>query len=223
MTTMAPPSLAVPDLPALLQLGQASAMLAHELRSPLTALKGHAQLLLELLPSTDRRHLGAARVVREAERMERLVQDALDLVRPAALRRESVHVLALCRAACPEGARVRVTGPEGLRWSVDGGRLGQVVRNLVENASQADPRGPIQVAVSREGEGLLIAVTDQGPGVDPALAERIFEPFVSGREGGTGLGLALCRRLVEQHGGTLILAASEGVGARFELRLPAER
>lgn len=220
MTYMAPSSIAGPDVRALVELGQASAMLAHELRNPLTALKGHAQLLLEGLPSSDRRRQGAARVVAEAERMERLVRDALDLVRPVPVNRERGDVGALCRSAALDPERVRVTGPEPLAWALDVGRVRQVLANLVANALEADDQAAVEIRYGLEGGLLLIEVLDDGPGVDPELLPRLFEPFVSGRSGGTGLGLAICHRLVELHGGTLTASNRYDGGACFALRLP---
>ena len=92
--------------------------------------------------------------------------------------------------------------------------------NLVLNAVQASPRGAeVRVAVGKGARGVVLEVSDAGPGIPPDLRDRVFEPFFSGRPGGTGLGLAVTRRLVEAHGGTLAFASGPA-GTVFRAGLP---
>ena len=115
--------------------------------------------------------------------------------------------------------------PPGDVWiDVDRARLVQVLMNLLTNALEAvdSDEGLVRVKsyYDAEGRATVIEVVDNGPGIAAALSARVFEPFVSGRPGGTGLGLAVARGIVERHGGELRLADSN-TGCRFELSLPA--
>jgi two-component system sensor histidine kinase FlrB len=121
-----------------------------------------------------------------------------------------------------------VTGAASSRIEIDDASDGACVHgqaslltsalvNLVDNALAFSSR--VQVCATRDESGVLVAVHDDGPGIDDAAAERIFEPFFTTRADGTGLGLAMARTVARAHGGDLVLAASES-GARFEMRLP---
>ena len=107
---------------------------------------------------------------------------------------------------------------------IDAALLGRSLENLVLNAMQAVPprNGRVRVSVVAEDSHLALVVDDNGPGVDPELAEHIFEANVSGRTGGTGLGLALVREVVEAHGGYIVQDRSPLGGARFTARIPLE-
>lgn len=219
----------------LASLGEMSAVLAHEIRNPLASLKGNAQLLAQLLPSGEKSRAKAERVVEEAARLEKLTTDLLDFVRTGALRRAAADPAALVREAVAArgGEAAEVSGAVELAlegapasWSLDADRLREVIINLVDNARAAGP--PVRVAVSAVGRGraraLRIDVADHGPGVADEDRERIFEPFVTGKTRGTGLGLAVARRVVEAHGGTLEVvdppSGSTGKGALFRLEVP---
>jgi signal transduction histidine kinase len=98
--------------------------------------------------------------------------------------------------------------------------LGQLLTNLILNAVELSGGQPVDVLVSRDGDELVVAVEDRGPGIDPEIADRLFEPFVSGR-GSTGLGLAVSLGIAREHGGTIAGRNRAEGGARFEVRLPA--
>jgi signal transduction histidine kinase len=105
---------------------------------------------------------------------------------------------------------------------VDRDQIQQLLLNLLKNAEEAmGERGGVRLAVFREGDRVVFAVDDEGPGVPPSQRERIFEPYVTGRPEGTGLGLAIARRIAEEHGGSLQAEDAPTGGARFALRLPA--
>jgi two-component system sensor histidine kinase HydH len=197
--------------------------MAHELRNPLAALKGHAQLLEELLegPALAR----ASRVVQEAERLEKITEDLLAFARLATIERAEVSPLALAReAAALDPARVRVEdagAPE--RFPLDALRARQLIDNLVQNALQIDESGKeVRVIVGRDrgGAALQITVEDQGPGLPEGELDRLFEPFFTTRTRGTGLGLAVARRCAELHGGTLRAERRAEGGARFVATFP---
>jgi len=206
----------------LASLGEMSSVMAHELRNPLASLKGHAQLLLESVEAARDRAM-AERVVHEAERLERLTGDLLDFVRDGPIDRAAADPAALVAraAALVPGAVVRIdarTAPRAA--SVDETRLVGALANLIRNAHQAAGDQPIEARVATEGEDLVIEIRDRGPGLAPGEEARIFEPFVTSRVRGTGLGLAVARRAAEQHGGTLVGETHPAGGAVFRLVLP---
>lgn len=206
-------------------LGRMSAVLAHELRNPLTSLKGHAQLLEEYLPE-GRSQKKAARVVGEAERMEALITDLLDFVRAGRLETEPAELDTVVgdAARAAEGAvlvdqdtPVSVSGAAGT-VQLDRERVRQVVINLVENGLQHGP--PVNISISREGPWAVVRVDDHGPGVPLDQREQVFAPFHTTRTRGTGLGLAVARQIAQSHGGSLHCEEGPKGGARFVLRLP---
>ena len=176
-------------------------------------------------------------VIEGLERTERLVADLRDIGTPRGHRTEPVELgrvldstLALVR---PVMHRNRITVEreiaEGLpRVPGDPSALAQLLLNLLKNAAEAleETGGTVRIraALAADGAGVEVSVSDDGPGIDPALAERIFEPFVTTRPPGrgTGLGLPISRRIAEAHGGSLALDATAGAGATFVLRLPLE-
>jgi signal transduction histidine kinase len=116
------------------------------------------------------------------------------------------------------------TAMPGATVEADPVLLRHALFNLIQNAAQADPRGPVAVSlapVEHEGRpGWEIAVADHGPGIAPEAAEKLFTPFFSTRPGGTGLGLSVARHIAVQHGGELRAGINPGGGARFALWLP---
>jgi two-component system sensor histidine kinase HydH len=212
-------------------VGQLAAGVGHEIRNPLTSIKMLVQAALEDsaggLSADDLRVIEA-----EVRRMERSLQSFLDFARsPKAERRPTdltalvASVVELVRgraekqrvALCVELRRDR------LMATVDGEQLRQVLVNLGLNALDAMPTGgTLTIAVGAKRSGPIeIEVADTGPGVPKAILPRLFEPFVSSKETGLGLGLAISRRIVEDHGGTIGAANRAGGGAVFVVTLPA--
>lgn len=205
-------------------LGEMSAVLAHEIRNPLASLKGHAQLLAEKLPPDSAERRKAERVIHETGRLENLTTDLLDFVRTGPLELLSVDPAGLLQAAveevAPGGFALDLAGAPR-RWRLDSGRLRQALTNLLRNALQASPPGvPPTTRVAVEAGRLVFLIRDHGAGLPRGDEDRIFEPFFTKRTSGTGLGLAVARRVAELHGGSLTAGNHPQGGAEFRLALP---
>jgi two-component system sensor histidine kinase HydH len=195
----------------LASLGEMSAVLAHEIKNPLASLKGNAQLLVGGVEGKQKAK--AERVVDEAVRLEKLVSDLLAFVRTGQLERAPIAPASLV----PEGVEAD-THKAPATWSLDEARMRQVIGNLVENGAAAG--GPVRVRIAEEGRRLVIEVADKGPGVPVDERDKIFEPFFTKKTRGTGLGLAVARRVVEAHGGTITVGDAPGGGAIFRVEIP---
>jgi two-component system, NtrC family, sensor histidine kinase HydH len=208
----------------LASLGTMSAVLAHEIKNPLAALKGNAQLLLEGLAEGTRQRAQADRVVRASTRLQGLVDNLLDFVRSGALERAAIDPAEVLRAAAEDAApRAQLDLDEApASWSLDGMRLRQVLENLLRNAEQASP-GEVTAAARVDEERLILTVSDRGPGIPEGEMELIFEPFHTTKARGVGLGLTVARRVVELHGGTITARNRPGGGAVIEVVIPIPR
>ncbi|WP_223750018.1 MULTISPECIES: sensor histidine kinase KdpD [unclassified Myxococcus] len=206
-------------------LGTMSAVLAHELRNPLASLKGHAQLLAERVERDEVLRPKADRIVGEAVRLEQLMNDLLNFVRSGELRRSGTDPNEVLRAAVEATGESSVEArylPGHETVELDAGRFQQALENVLRNAVQVSPAGQrVEVGVAQEGPALVFTVRDHGPGIPKGDEERIFEPFVTGRLRGVGLGLAITRRIVELHGGSVSARTHAEGGAEFRLTVPA--
>jgi signal transduction histidine kinase len=211
-------------------LGTMAGMLAHDFRGPMTVIRGYAETLLEGGLKDAEVKERATLITNMVDRLERMTAETMDFARgsgPLVRRTLAVPVLL---AELAEGIALELPGlivtrafeaPESLVIALDLDKLRRVVSNLAANAREAmGGRGTLRFSARLEGERLAIEIADSGPGVPAAIRERIFEPFVThGKKRGTGLGLAVARRFVEEHGGTIELLP-EGPGARFKIALP---
>jgi two-component system, NtrC family, sensor histidine kinase HydH len=213
-------------------LGRIAAGLAHEIRNPLGSITGSIEMLREspALSEDDRRLCDI--IKREARRLNDLVGDMVDLSRPRLPSPEATDVAALARevvalaANAARGSDVRVEYEGPLREAIarcDSAQMRQVLWNLVRNAIQASSAGSIVTVrvLPRERE-VTLAVDDQGPGVAENASARIFDDFFSTRTHGAGIGLAVVRRIMEDHapmGATLDVERAQGGGASFQVTL----
>jgi PAS domain S-box-containing protein len=217
-------------------MGSLVAGVAHEVRNPLFGISATLDTL-EREYGSQQQYVRFGGVLRsQLERLKQLTEDLLDYGKPPSLRLAEVRAESLVRVAVrscdslaqEHGVAVVEDVADGLpALCVDGGRIQQVVENLLANAIQHSPRGSVvrvAVGLAREAEtepacALWLVVEDQGPGVSAEDAAQLFEPFFSRRKGGTGLGLSIVRRIVEAHAGEVTFE-SLARGARFRVSLP---
>jgi two-component system, NtrC family, sensor histidine kinase HydH len=215
--------------------GQLVGSIGHELRNPLGVIET-SLFILKGRPAAEEDPRVSKHLTRIGEQVgvaNHIVSSLLDMIRDRPLSREAVQLADVWR-----GAREAVTAPDSVRVSAEGleglpvlqgdpVQLRQVFVNLLENAVQAvgDGGGEVRLQARREGREVVVAVEDSGPGLDPAIRARIFEPLMTTKARGLGLGLSLVRRILERHGGSIAYSPREGglKGARFVLRLPLPR
>ncbi len=204
---------------------------AHEIKNPLTAMR----IAVEQLDRSgdgggpdQRRSLALEVLAAETDRLERLAREFADFGRLPEGPTSEVDLVELLeelgRTAVPEQVAVAVQANGGGRRSIQGhyDPLRRAFSNLLRNAAEAmGGRGTIDVHVAGEGRGLVVTVADHGPGIPPALRGRVFEPYMTTKVDGTGLGLALVRQTVDAHGGTIAASETPGGGATFTLVFPA--
>ena len=214
------------------------AAVSHEFRTPLALIKGYATTLLadDVEWNRDEQRQFLSLVSAEADRLADLVQRILDMRRIDAGMvslqlmpvRLDVLIDAVSHSLPHDQGRIVVDDVAAVTVDVDAARIVTALRNLVENACKYSPSDqPVTISAEIDEDQLELIVRDHGPGVDPAIRDRLFDTFVRGEtglaalHGGIGLGLALSRGFVEAHDGRLYLADStEGAGAEFRLRLP---
>jgi PAS domain S-box-containing protein len=214
-------------------VGTVSAGLAHEIRNPLNAANLQLQLLERRVKklTDDTKVLEPLDTVREEIlRLGALVSDFLTFARPTAINARATnlcdlieHVASLERPVAGESGVTLLTRCENrnILVEVDRQRIEQVLLNLLRNALEAvrgQDDGQVELTVRHDGAGARIVVSDNGPGIEEAVARRIFEPFFTTKETGTGLGMAIAHKIVDMHGGHLDIDGSDG--ARITLVLP---
>jgi two-component system sensor histidine kinase HydH len=212
----------------LARLGEVGAVLAHEIRNPLAGIKGYGQLLQERLPEGRERGF-AALIVNEAQRLEGLAHDILLYTRseslvagpcqPAVVASTVLELLAL--QTQEQDIRFSSDIPEELVVSCSDADLQQLLLNLLTNGLQASPvSGIIVVQGRREGKWVELRVKDNGPGIAAEMQNVLFEPFRTSKARGAGLGLAVCKKIVDGCGGSIELRNGTDGGAECIVRLP---
>lgn len=217
-------------------LGHLASGLAHEIRNPLSTLSINLQLLREDWgrPVTEREQRGARRIdtlLRETERLERVLDDLLRFAAGHQLRLERRDLNAvvdeLADFYTPQAERFRIRLVRDLAPGLplaefDANLLRQALHNLLLNAQQAMPQGgEIRVRTSSPRPGAVrVEVSDTGPGIPPDSIDKIFNLYYSTKPGGTGLGLPMAKKIVEEHRGTIAVESAPGQGTAFTVTLP---
>lgn len=212
------------------------ATVSHELRTPLASLRAMAETLERRLEGHAPARDYPARMVRAVDGLSLLVENILSFnrlgQRGLRLHLEEVPLSSLEaalreEAALAQGVEVeqRFSGFSGAAVRADGPLLHILLANLLRNAWKHGSRRPVMVRWEAEvrDDGVVLRITDNGPGLTDSVRTHLFEAFFTGGRGGTGLGLAVCQRIVRAHGGTLHVAASSSEGTTFEVTLPAVR
>ncbi len=215
-------------------LGELSAVVAHEVRNPLGAIFNSVATIRHLIDPASPALRLVDIVGEEADRLNRMVDELLDFARPASPALMPVPLARLLEDSV-RAALVDSQGPVEVMWAVDTAvppvladerMMRQAFLNLALNAVQAMPRGGTLRVGARRVDGspheVQVEFSDTGLGIPPNVRERIFEPFFTTKAKGTGLGLALVKRIVESHSGRLVLESEPGQGTTFRLFLPCE-
>jgi signal transduction histidine kinase len=215
-------------------IGELSAAVAHGIRNPLAGIRLAAQLGLEAAAAADPVRESFEDVLGAVDRLEAQVRGILDFARPFEPRLEPLDLPALAGSVLDAAAaRLEASGvtvaldvpPSLPRVLADRAHLAQAMQELLSNAVDAMPQGGRVTIDARADDGnpplVRLGVQDEGPGVPPEVRDRIFQLFMTTKSGGTGVGLAVVRKIMERHGGRVTLEPSAGRGARFVLELPA--
>jgi signal transduction histidine kinase len=211
-------------------IGRLSSSIVHDLRNPLAAVYGGAEMLVdaELSPLQVKRL--AANIYRASRRIQDLLQDLLNVSRGSARGAELCKLREVAAAGCEsllasaeaQHVEVRIGIPDEIELPMERNRMERVFSNLVGNALEMMPEGGrIHISAEAQDGSVVAEVRDTGPGIAPEIRGSLFEPFVSaGKKNGLGLGLALARQTVLDHGGDMWAESEPGHGACFRLRLP---
>lgn len=209
---------------SLAQVGELAAGVAHEMRNSLSTFRGYLTLV-ERAPEEGTIADYLSELRRETDHLQRVLEDFLSFARPESSRPEILNLETVVRRAAVDPAladrRVEIEGTIDSPIRGDAQLLERAIRNLLHNASQAHEVGgvtaPIRVRMSAAEDRAVVEILDRGPGVPDEIRERLFEPFVTGRADGVGLGLSLARRIVDLHGGRIELVDREGGGTAARL------
>jgi two-component system sensor histidine kinase HydH len=213
-------------------LGNLAAGVAHEIRNPLSSIKGFATYFRDKLMDQPQDQDTARTMIQEVERLDRVIGQLLEFARPSALKVRPVSVNELI-----EHSLKLVAGDAGTKnveiksdipghfppVAMDPDRMSQVLLNLYLNAIQSmKDGGTMEVTVARDEDWkqTKVTISDNGPGIDPADQERVFDPYFTTKPTGTGLGLAIVHKIVEAHGGDVQVKSNPGKGTTVTLILP---
>jgi signal transduction histidine kinase len=211
-------------------IGRLSASIVHDLRNPLAAIYGGAEMMVDAdLPPSHMRRL-ASNIYRASRRIQELLQDLLNVSRGKTGAPELCRLREVALAACDslaavaesQGVVFQLSIPPEIELPLDRSRMERGFANLLNNSLDAMPGGgKVNISASLEKGFAIVRVEDTGPGIAPEIRKNLFQPFVTaGKRNGLGLGLALTRQTVLEQGGEMWVESEPGCGARFYLRLP---
>jgi signal transduction histidine kinase len=212
-------------------IGRLASSIVHDLRNPLASIYGGAEMVMDGQLSEAQLHRVAGNIYRSSRAINDLLQELVDVSRgrtqaPEVCRLSEVIAAASDVQASPaeqQGVRIDAAIDPSIELPLERARIERVFLNLIGNALEAMPNGGcVEIRAERNGDCILVRVDDTGPGIPASVRKHLFQPFVSERKNGLGLGLALARQTLLDHGGDLWAEATESSGARFRLRLPAK-
>ncbi|MEP6714684.1 MAG: ATP-binding protein [Terriglobia bacterium] len=210
-------------------IGRLSSSIVHDLRNPLASIYGGAEMMMDGDLSPEQLHRLAGNIYRSSRVIKDMLQELVDVSRgriqaPETCRLSEVVGAAVETQAAAAGQQridIRTSIDPLIELLVEPGRMERVFLNLIGNAMEAMPDGgAIEIAAERFNGNVVIRVDDTGPGIPPGVRAHLFEPFVTSGKNGIGLGLALSRQTVLDHGGDLWIEEQSAPGAHFRLRLP---
>jgi signal transduction histidine kinase len=214
-------------------IGRLSSSIVHDLRNPLAAVYGGSEMLVDAELTQPQVKRLAANIYRASRRIQELLQDLLNVSRGSARGAEVCKLREVAAAGCEsllasaeaQNVEVQIRIPDEIELPLERNRMERVFSNLVGNALEMMPDGgQIQISAAAQNGFVVADVRDTGPGIAPAIRDSLFEPFVSaGKKNGLGLGLALSRQTVLDHGGEMWAESEPGQGACFRVRLPAAK
>ncbi|ALS29393.1 histidine kinase [Paenibacillus sp. 32O-W] len=217
----------------LAMLGKIAAAIAHEIRNPLTSIRGFIQLLRPHLQQLGKEEY-ARIIVAEIDRANDIIYEFLNSSKPSAPMKQEIQVDALLKEvtllteseALMKNCDIHVETYDQMKVSIDVKQVKQVLLNLLRNAMDAiedvkgERRGRIDLSARSEGRYVEIKVRDNGKGMDRATMNRLFDPFFTTKEAGTGLGLSVSYRIIRNHGGSIRVNSLSGEGTEFNIYLP---
>ena len=212
-------------------IGRLSSSIVHDLRNPLASIYGGAEMMMDGDLNEAQLHRVATNVYRSSRAINDLLQELVDVSRGRTQAPEPCRLSEVISAAAEtqatsaeqQGVRIDAEIDPSIELPLERARIERVFLNLIGNALEAMPDGGcVQIRADRNGDSVVVRVDDTGPGIPASVREHLFQPFVSEGKNGMGLGLALSRQTVLDHGGDLWAEETEASGARFRLRLPCQ-
>ncbi|MFC1827477.1 PAS domain-containing sensor histidine kinase [Thermodesulfobacteriota bacterium] len=216
---------------SLAAMGRAAAMIAHDLKTPLVAIGGLSRQLSKKIAGNSPQGKKVEVIRQQADRLENMVLNMLDFAKPLTISRKSCdlnQILKQANEAVFETAikcniKVDIQKNEMGDCNLDEEKILQVLINLISNAIEASPDGETVTVSFQEYKNVVhVEVSDRGKGVEESISEKIFEPFISTKSKGTGLGLPICKKIVEVHSGKLEFRNNPDVGTTFRVSIPKE-
>lgn len=213
-------------------IGHLAAGVAHEVRNPLSSIKGYATYFGMLFDEGSENRKAAEVMSAEVDRLNRVISELLEMARPAEINEKPTDIRELLESSLrlvkqeAENAGVTVSmdiAPEVGKVPVDPDRMTQAMINLYVNAIQAmESGGRLHVRARMQGPRLVLEVADSGPGLPAEALPRVFDPYFTTKQTGTGLGLAIVNKIIEAHGGSVLVERTGPDGTTFAIILPAE-
>jgi two-component system sensor histidine kinase HydH len=212
-------------------IGNLAAGVAHEVRNPLSSIKGYALHFRDMFPEHSENREAAQILINETERMNRTVTELLEISRPSDIKPQITDIriilqntLKLVRADSEAGPKIDITLDVSENIStvfIDPDRFQQVLMNVFLNSIQAMPEGgQLLISVYPQNSDIVLVISDTGIGLSKETRKRIFDPYFSTKTTGTGLGLAIVQKIVEAHRGRIVVESEEGTGTSIIITIP---